>query len=120
LICKKLREMVHFPLSPGKITDVLLGHYKDNTRTKSYCSPVAFTKKYRGRFSFANFQEAFHTHPDGLLGATQSAPELSEDVKNLQKDKPSVPNAQYFILYRITGQSKPGKYDYTHEYRSSK
>ena len=104
----------------GKITDVLLGHYKDNTRTKSYCSPVAFTKKYRGRFSFANFQEAFHTHPDGLLGATQSAPELSEDVKNLQKDKPSVPNAQYFILYRIPGQSKPGKYDYTHEYRSSK
>ena len=60
----------------------------------------------------------FHTHPDGKLGATQSAPHLSQDVKGMQGEKQySAPNASYIILYRIQGQRRPAEYDYTHHYR---
>ena len=51
------------------------------------------------------------------LGATQSAPELSQDVKALQNDKRFVPNASFIILYRIKSQIEPAEYDYSHEYR---
>lgn len=104
----------------GDITDVLLGNYENNSRTESSSSPADLIRKYGDSYSHDNIQERFHTHPDGKLGATQSAPHMSQDVTNLQKDKPSLPNAQFFILYRIQGQSKPGKYDYTHEYRPTK
>ena len=101
-------------------TDVLLGNYENNSKTKSSSSLADLIKKYRDDFSFNNVTEAFHTHPDGKLGATQSAPHLSKDVKNLQRDKPVVPNAIYFILYRVQGQSKPATYDYTDKYRAPK
>jgi len=47
------------------------------------------------------FLQEFHTHPNGELGATQSAPAISDDVKGLQSDKPKIPNASFIILYRI-------------------
>ena len=61
--------------------------------------------------------QQFHTHPDGELGATQSNPEISQDVKALQSDKRHVPNASFIILYQLNGQTSPAEYDYTHEYR---
>lgn len=100
----------------GDITDVLLGNYEKNSRTESISSPADLVRKYKNSYSHSNIQEVFHTHPDGKLGATQSAPHLSNDVSNLRQDKPSLPNALFFVLYRIQGHSKPGKYDYTHEY----
>jgi hypothetical protein len=73
--------------------------------------------KYGASFSNNNILQEFHTHPDGKLGATQSAPGLSQDVTGLQVQKPLIPNASFIILYRIPGQIQPGEYDYTHEYR---
>ena len=69
------------------------------------------------KFSFNNILQEFHTHPNGELGATQSAREQSQDVNALQNDKSMIPNASFIILYRITGQEQPAEYDYTHEYR---
>ena len=102
----------------GDVTDMLIGNYENNSRTESSSSPADLVRKYRDSYSHDNIQGAFHTHPDGKLGATQSAPHQSADVQNLQRDKPSLPNASFYILYRVQGQSKPGKYDYTHEYRA--
>ena len=62
-----------------------------------------------------NILEQFHTHPNSELGATQSNPEHSQDVTNLQWQKPLMPNASFIILYRIAGQEGPGEYNYTHE-----
>ena len=81
---------------------------------KSYGSPQELQKEYGTNFSFDNVLQEFHTHPNGELGATQSAPEQSQDVNALQNDKPLTPNASFIILYRITGRVKPGEYDYTH------
>ncbi|MFI2744360.1 RHS repeat-associated core domain-containing protein [Zhouia sp. PK063] len=104
----------------GEVTDVVLGKYINNDRTTSYGSVTELNKKYGANFSFNNVIQQFHTHPDGKLGATQSNPELSTDVKNLQHIKPSIPNATFIVLYRINGQKKPAEYDYTHEYRPQK
>lgn len=98
-------------------TDMVLGKYKNNTLTKSYGSPQELQKKYGNIFSFDNILQEFHTHPNGELGATQSAPEQSQDVNALQNDKALIPNASFIILYRIIGQEQPAEYDYTHEYR---
>jgi len=101
----------------GNVTDMVLGKYKNNTLTESRGSVTELIKKYGDNFSFNNVLQEFHTHPNGELGATQSAPGQSADVKALQNDKPKIPNASFIILYRITGQEEPGEYDYTHEYR---
>jgi RHS repeat-associated protein len=101
----------------GDVSDMVLGKYKNNTYTKSYGSPKALVKKYRSNFSLNNIVQQFHTHPEGKLGATQAAPQQSQDVRSLQNDKPLVPNASFIILYRIKGQKQPAEYDYTHEYK---
>ena len=72
--------------------------------------------KYGVNYSDNNILQEFHTHPDGKLGATQSDPGLSQDVRSLQGQKPLIPNASFIILYRIKGQVQPAEYDYTHEY----
>ncbi|MEP7256670.1 MAG: hypothetical protein ABI666_12900 [Ferruginibacter sp.] len=95
---------------------MILGKYISNEFDKSYGSPQELIRKYGVNYSSNNVLQEFHTHPNGELGATQSAPELSTDVKGLQSDKPQIPNASFIILYRIAGQVKPGEYDYTHEY----
>ncbi|HOD62596.1 MAG TPA: RHS repeat-associated core domain-containing protein, partial [Bacilli bacterium] len=114
------KEMKGFSYSSngsGNATDMVLGKYKNNTYTSSYGSPQELIKKYGANFSFNNILQEFHTHPNGELGATQSAPEQSQDVNALQSDKPLIPNASFIILYRTTGQEQPAEYDYTHEYR---
>lgn len=88
--------------------------------TESRGSVTELLKKYGVNFSFNNVLQEFHTHPNGELGATLSAPGISQDVKALQSDKPQIPNAIFIILYRIKGQTKPAEYDYTHEYRPKK
>lgn len=88
----------------------------DNELMKSYGSTNELRKKYGDNFSLNNVLREFHTHPNGELGATQSARELSADVKGLQSDKPKILNTSFIILYRISGQIKPAEYDYTHEY----
>jgi RHS repeat-associated protein len=100
----------------GNVTDMVLNSYKNNDDTHSYGDPQELIKKYGNSFSFNNVVQDFHTHPDGKLGATQSDPEMSRDVRNLQQDKPTIPNASFIILYRVSGQTQPKEYDYTHEY----
>jgi hypothetical protein len=101
-------------------TDMVLGKYVDNEFQKSYGTPQGLMEKYGVNYSNNNILQDFHTHPKGELGATQSAPELSADVRTLQNDKPLLPNASFIILYRIAGQVKPAEYDYTHEYTPKK
>lgn len=98
------------------VTDMVLGGYKNNTLTSSQGSVRELLLKYGANFSFNNILQDFHTHPNGELGATQSAPGLSQDVTGLQSDKPQIPNATFIILYRIQNQATPAEYDYTHEY----
>jgi len=116
-IGKEIKGFSYSSNALGNVTDMVLGKNNDNTLTKSYGSITDLMKKYGDNFSFNNILQEFHTHPNGELGATQSAPAISDDVKGLQSDKPKIPNASFIILYRITGQEKPGEYDYTHEYR---
>jgi RHS repeat-associated protein len=101
-------------------TDMVLGKYVDNEFQKSYGTPRGLMEKYGVNYSNNNILQDFHTHPKGELGATQSAPELSADVRTLQNDKPLIPNASFIILYTIAGQVKPAEYDYTHEYTPKK
>ncbi|WP_374167009.1 hypothetical protein [Arcticibacter sp. MXS-1] len=100
----------------NKVTDMVLGGYKNNTLTSSYGTVRELLVKYGANFSFNNILQEFHTHPNGELGATQSAPELSQDVRGLQSDKPQIPKATFIILYRIQNQATPAEYDYTHQY----
>jgi RHS repeat-associated protein len=101
----------------GDVSDMVLGKFKNNNYTESYGSPTALAKKYMSNFSLNNIVQQFHTHPEGKLGLTQAAPQQSNDVRNLLKDKPLIPNASFIILYRIKGQKQPAEYDYTHEYK---
>lgn len=98
------------------VTDMVLGKYANNEFDKSYGTPTELVKKYGDNFSNNNILQEFHTHPEGKLGATQSDPALSQDVRSLQGQKPLIPNASFIILYRIAGQVQPAEYDYTNEY----
>lgn len=93
-----------------------IGKYENNTYTSSSATVSTLIDKYGSGYSNNNIFEVFHTHPDGNLGATQSHPKMSADVQNLQRNKPTVTNAIFYIIYRIQGQTQPGIYDYTHEY----
>ena len=104
----------------GNVTDILLAKYKKNSLKESYGTLVDIIRKYGDNYSANNVLQDFHTHPNGQLGATQSAPNLSADVTTLQNDKPQIPNVSFIILYRATGQAKPEEYDYTHEYKPRK
>ena len=102
------------------VTDMVLGKYLNNEFDESYATPQELRNKYGVNYSDNNILQDFHTHPEGKLGATQSNPELSKDVRHLQQQKPLIPNASFIILYRIAGQVQPAEYDYTHEYISPK
>ncbi len=108
--------------STGEVTDMVLGKYKNNDRTNCKATPgVELSKKYGNMYSPNNVLNVFHTHPDGNLGAiASSSPEISTDYKNLQGQKPHLPNASFLILYRISGQLKLREYYYTHLYRPKK
>jgi RHS repeat-associated protein len=114
---KEIKGFSYSSNASGNVTDMVLGKHINNTLTESRGSVTDLIKKYGDNFSFNSILQEFHTHPNGELGATQSAPGLSQDVTTLQNDKPKIPNASFIILYRIMGQVKPGEYDYTHEYR---
>jgi uncharacterized protein RhaS with RHS repeats len=116
-IGKEIKGFSYSSNASGNVTDMVLGKYINNTLTKSYGTHYELRKKYGVNYSSNNILQQFHTHPDGKLGATQSAPELSDDISALQNDKPLIPNASFIILYRIMGKVKPEEYDYTHEYR---
>ncbi len=113
---KEMKGFSYSSNASGNVTDMVLGKYLNNTLTESRGSVTELIKKYGNTFSSNNVLQEFHTHPNGELGATQSAPDQSNDVKGLQSDKPQIPNASFIILYRITGQEQPAEYDYTHEY----
>ena len=53
----------------------------------------------------------FHTHPDGELGVTLYAPELSKDVSSMRALKKYAPNATFLILYKSSFDLE--EYDYT-------
>ena len=114
---KEIKGFSYSSNGSGNATDMSLGKYKYNEFTKSYGTPNALQKKYGANFSFNNVTQQFHTHPNGELGATQSAPGQSADVRALQYDKPFIPNASFIIWYRVAGQVKPGEYEYTHEFK---
>jgi hypothetical protein len=99
---------------------MVLGKYLGNDLMKSKASVIELFRKYGGEYSNNNIVQQFHTHPGGKLGATESNPGMSTDVKNLQTTKPLISNATFIILYRINGQKKPEEYDYTHQYRTKK
>ncbi|WP_378187913.1 RHS repeat-associated core domain-containing protein [Aquimarina sp. W85] len=118
---KELKGFSYSSDGSGDVSDIVLGKYNNNDRTKSSASVIGLVKKYGlDGYSDNNIVQQFHTHPDGKLGATQSAPGQSQDIKNLQNAKPKISNATFIILYRINGQKKPAEYDYTHEYRPKK
>ncbi len=119
-IGKEIKGFSYSSDGSGNVTDMLLGNYADNDYTHSSASVGEFRSKYGVNFSLNNIIQQFHTHPDGKLGATATATELSGDITNLQKDKPFISNATFIILFRINGQVKPGEYPYTHEYRKKK
>ena len=119
-IGKEIKGFSYSADGSGNITDMVLGKYLNNEFMKSYGTTNELSKKYGDNFSLNNVIQQFHTHPNGELGATQSAPNFSEDVKGLQNDKPFIRNASFIILYRITGQLKPAEYDYTHEFIQKK
>jgi RHS repeat-associated protein len=115
-IGKEIKGYTYSSDGSGNVTDIVLGKYMNNQYDKSYGNPSELYKKYGNSYSKDNILEEFHTHPNGQLGATQSDPSLSDDVKGLTDQVPQIPNARFKILYRIAGQVKPGEYDYTHEY----
>ena len=114
---KEMKGFSYSSNASGNVTDMVLGKYLNNTLTESRGSVTELIKKYGNTYSSNNVLQEFHTHPNGELGATQSAPDQSNDVRGLQSDKPQIPNASFIILYRINGQEQPAEYDYTHEYR---
>jgi uncharacterized protein RhaS with RHS repeats len=114
---KEIKGFSYSSNASGNVTDIVLGKYIKNDNTTSYGSVTELAKKYGVNYSSNNIMQQFHTHPNGQLGATQSTPELSQDVTALQSDKRLIPNASFIILYRTTGQIKPSEYDYSHEYK---
>jgi len=113
---KEIKGFSYSSDGSGNVSDMVLDNYANNDLTTSYGSPQELNNKYGDNFSFNNIVQQFHTHPNGELGATQSDPSLSTDVKRLQSDKPKIPNASFIVLYRVSGQTTPEEYDYTHEY----
>ena len=94
----------------GDISDIVIGKYIDNNYTSSICNPMEISKKYKD-FTPLNVVLDFHTHPNGNLGATESAPELSKDIRIKRNTKENAPNAIFLILYRPSYEMK--EYDYT-------
>lgn len=117
---KELKGFSYSADGSKKVSDMVIGKYVNNEFDKSSATVRELRTKYGGDYSNNNVLQEFHTHPGGKLGATQSNPELSTDVKSLQNSKPLMPNASFIILYRLAGQEKPAEYDFTHEYRPKK
>ena len=120
LVGKEISGLAYSSGSTGEITDMVIGKYKGNTRTMSKSTTgTELVRKYGvNNYSPNNVLQVFHTHPDGELGAIVSAnPRISTDYRNLQNQKPYMPNAHFLILRRIPGQKNPDEYDYTHHYK---
>ena len=116
---KEISGLSYSSSSSGEITDMVLGKYKYNDRTGAKpTTPAELYKKYGNKYTNNNIFQAFHTHPDGKLGATLSDPKISADYGNLQRQKPYLPNASFIILYRVGGQMKT--HDYTYLYNPKK
>ena len=111
---KEIKGFSYSSNGSGNVTDMVLGRYTDNKYMESYGSLGELARKYGANFSGNNVVQQFHTHPDGKLGATESAPETSIDVKGARASASSMPNASFIVLYRINGQPQPAEYDYTH------
>jgi RHS repeat-associated protein len=112
-IGKEIKGYSYSSDASGNITDMVLGKYVNNELMKSFGTPQELRNKYGVNYSDNNLMQEFHTHPNGELGATESAPQFSDDVKGRQRDKPKMPNASFIILYKIPGQVKPGEFDFT-------
>ncbi len=110
---KEIKGFSYSADGTGKVTDVLLGKYENNSYDESYGSAINLINKYGKNFSFKNIFEEFHTHPNGQIGATQHGADISKDVRSKNRDILFSPNAKFIVLYRIFGQKKPGEYDYT-------
>ena len=95
----------------GGISDIEIGKYNKNTYTSSFCIPFALAEKYKESFATKNIVLKFHTHPDGNLGATQSAPNLSKDIRKMREEKKIMPNATFLVLYNY--KSNMEEYNYT-------
>ena len=119
-IGKEIKGFSYSSNASGNVTDMVLGKYINNSRTEAFGDPRELMRKYGVNNTLNSIIQQFHTHPDGILGATESDPHLSQDVNRLQIEKPLIPNASFIILYRISVQVKPGEYDYTHEYKPQK
>ena len=117
---KEIKGFSYSSDASGNATDVVLGGYVNNKVDASGGSTQALRRKYGVDYSDNNVVQQFHTHPNGQLGATESNPELSKDVTNLQTEKQAYLNASFIILYRVSGQVQPAEYDYTHEYNPPK
>lgn len=113
---KEIKGFSYSANGTENITDMVLGKYVNNLIDKSFGNVQSLLKKYGNDFSNSNLLQEFHTSPNGQLGATQSDPGLSTDVKSLQDQKPQMPNVTFIILYRIAGKVEPAEYDYTKEY----
>lgn len=111
---KEIKGFSYSSNGSGNVTDMVLGKYVNNTYTSSYGNVRELMNKYGANFSGNNVVQQFHTHPDGQLGATESAPEISADVQNRRGTLPTIPNASFIVLYRNNGQIEPAEFDYTH------
>ncbi|UPT69695.1 MAG: RHS repeat-associated core domain-containing protein [Flavobacterium sp. JAD_PAG50586_2] len=110
---KEIKGFSYSSNGSGNVTDMVLGKYVDNTYTSSNATPRELVLKYGANYSGNNMVQQFHTHPDGELGATESAPQISKDVEARRHDLQTIPNASFIVLYRISGQSEPGEFNYT-------
>ena len=113
LINREISGLGYSADGSGNISDIVIGKYNKNTYTSSYCNPTAIANKYKDSFSQTNIFLSFHTHPEGKLGATQSNPEMSQDIQFMRKAKENAPNAAFIILYRQLFEME--EYDYTKE-----
>ena len=117
---KEIKGFSYSSDGSGNITYIELAKYRYNNLDESHGLFSGLQNKYGDNFSNLNVLQQFHTHPNGILGATESDPRLSDDVTYLQSDKPQIPNASFIILCSATGETKPKEYYYTHEYIPSK
>ncbi len=115
LVGKEIKGFCYSSNSTNEVSDILINKYKHNTYTSSYGNTNALAKKYIDNFSLDKILITFHTHPNGELGATFYAPEISTDIEIMTRNRQTLHNARFIILYRSQGQDKPQEYDYTEE-----
>ena len=111
LVDREIRGFGYSADGSENISDIVIGGYNNNTKISSTCSFGSLMSKYKEKFTLKNIILDFHTHPDGELGATLYAPELSKDVSSMRALKKYAPNATFLILYKSSFDLE--EYDYT-------